>query len=183
MLSMQTDYSTRTAVLGRRAHSHREALSSAAFVADQVLRSCRQGPDLGGVNLRKCYDFSQIRCLTRTGADALGSVHCQPGNQLVARAAELRVQPVGWRHLDLASSSTVSCTRSNLCSTWTARRGEERLTSLMLNRCALRDSHFACAGLGHDSAAFLRLSNVLPPPRAAAAAWDPRSRRERTCGT
>ena len=41
MLSIQTDYSTLTAVLGRRAHSHREALSSAAFVADQVLRSCR----------------------------------------------------------------------------------------------------------------------------------------------
>ena len=40
MLSIQTDYSTLTAVLGRRAHSHREALSSAAFVADQVLRSC-----------------------------------------------------------------------------------------------------------------------------------------------
>ena len=36
MLSIQTDYSTLTAVLGRRAHSHREALSSAAFVADQV---------------------------------------------------------------------------------------------------------------------------------------------------
>ena len=42
MLSIQTDYSTLAAVLGRRAHSHREALSSAAlFVADQVLRSCR----------------------------------------------------------------------------------------------------------------------------------------------
>ena len=40
MLSIQTDYSTLTAVLGRRAHSHREAFSSAAFVADQVLRSC-----------------------------------------------------------------------------------------------------------------------------------------------
>jgi hypothetical protein len=40
VLSIQTDYSTLTAVLGRRAHSHREALSSAAFVADQVLRSC-----------------------------------------------------------------------------------------------------------------------------------------------
>ena len=38
----------------------------------------RQGPDLGGVNLGKCYDFSQIRCFARTGADALGSVHCQP---------------------------------------------------------------------------------------------------------
>ena len=38
MLSIQTDYSTLTAVLGRRAHSHREALSSAAFVA--VIRFC-----------------------------------------------------------------------------------------------------------------------------------------------
>ena len=45
MLSIQTDYSTLTAVLGRRAHSHREALSSAAFVADQVLRSCAALPE------------------------------------------------------------------------------------------------------------------------------------------
>ena len=39
MLSIQTDYSTLTAVRDRRAHSHCEALSSAAFVADKVWQS------------------------------------------------------------------------------------------------------------------------------------------------
>ena len=36
---IQTDYSTPAAALGRRAHSHREALSLAAFLVDKVLRS------------------------------------------------------------------------------------------------------------------------------------------------
>ena len=38
-MTIQTDYSTQTAALGRRAHLHREALSFAAFLADEVLRS------------------------------------------------------------------------------------------------------------------------------------------------
>ena len=38
-MAIQTDYSTQTAALGRRAHLHREALSFAAFLADEVLRS------------------------------------------------------------------------------------------------------------------------------------------------
>ena len=37
-LAIQTDYSTPAAALGRRAHSHREALSLAAFLVD--LRFC-----------------------------------------------------------------------------------------------------------------------------------------------
>ena len=48
------------------------------------------------LNLRKCDDFSQIRCLTRTGADALGSVHCQPTGWMRGRIAH----PTSW----LASS-------------------------------------------------------------------------------
>ena len=52
----------------------------------------RQGPDLGGVNLGKCYDFSQIRCFARTGADALGSVHCQPTGWMHGRIAH----PTSW---------------------------------------------------------------------------------------
>ena len=39
MLVIQTDYSTPAAALGRRAHSHRAALSLAAFLVDKVLRS------------------------------------------------------------------------------------------------------------------------------------------------
>ena len=39
MLVIQTDYSTPAAALGRRAHSHREALSDAAFLVDKVWRS------------------------------------------------------------------------------------------------------------------------------------------------
>ena len=39
------------------------------------------------MNLRICDDFSQIRCLTRTGADALGSVHCQPTGSMRGRIA------------------------------------------------------------------------------------------------
>ena len=39
MLVIQTDYSTPAAALGRRAHSHREALSLAAFLVDKVLAS------------------------------------------------------------------------------------------------------------------------------------------------
>ena len=39
MLVIQTDYSTPAAALGRRAHSHRGALSLAAFLVDKVLRS------------------------------------------------------------------------------------------------------------------------------------------------
>ena len=35
-LSIQTDYTTLTAELGRRAHSHREALSFAAFLDEKV---------------------------------------------------------------------------------------------------------------------------------------------------
>ena len=38
-LVIQTDYSTPAAALGRRAHSHREALSDAAFLVDKVWRS------------------------------------------------------------------------------------------------------------------------------------------------
>ena len=38
-MAIQTDYSTPAAALGRRAHSHREALSLAAFLVDKVLRS------------------------------------------------------------------------------------------------------------------------------------------------
>ena len=57
-----------------------------------ILVLCRQGPDLegrgGGVNLRRiCDDFSQISCSTRTGADALGSVHCQPTGSMRGRIA------------------------------------------------------------------------------------------------
>ena len=39
MLAIQTDCSTPAATLGRRAHSHCEALSLAAFLVDKVLRS------------------------------------------------------------------------------------------------------------------------------------------------
>ena len=35
-MSIQTDYTTLTAALGRRAHSHREALSFAAFLAEKA---------------------------------------------------------------------------------------------------------------------------------------------------
>ena len=38
VLVIQTDYSTPAAALGRRAHSHREALSLAAVLVDKVLR-------------------------------------------------------------------------------------------------------------------------------------------------
>ena len=38
-LVIQTDYSTPAAALGRRAHSHRAALTLAAFLVDKVLRS------------------------------------------------------------------------------------------------------------------------------------------------
>ena len=38
-LAIQTDYSTPAAALGRRAHSHREALSLATFLVDKVLQS------------------------------------------------------------------------------------------------------------------------------------------------
>ena len=39
VLAIQTDYSTPAAALGRRAHSHCEALSLAAFLVDKVWRS------------------------------------------------------------------------------------------------------------------------------------------------
>ena len=38
-LAIQTDYRTPAASLGRRAHSHRAALSLAAFLVDKVWRS------------------------------------------------------------------------------------------------------------------------------------------------
>ena len=38
-LAIQTDYSTPAAALGRRAHSHRAALTLAAFLVDKVWRS------------------------------------------------------------------------------------------------------------------------------------------------
>ena len=41
-LAIQTDYSTPAAALGRRAHSHRAALTLAAFLVDKVLRSHTQ---------------------------------------------------------------------------------------------------------------------------------------------
>ena len=37
-MSIQTDYTTLTAALGRRAHSHHVALSFAAFLAEKVWR-------------------------------------------------------------------------------------------------------------------------------------------------
>ena len=47
----------------------------------------QQGPDLGGVNLGICYDFSQMCCFARTDADALGSVHCEPTGSMRGRIA------------------------------------------------------------------------------------------------
>ena len=38
-MAIQTDYSTPAAALGRRTHSHRAALSLAAFLVDKVWRS------------------------------------------------------------------------------------------------------------------------------------------------
>ena len=52
------------------------------------------------MNLVYYYDFDQIRCLTRTGADALGSVHCQPTGWMRGRIAH----PTSW----LASSGTLA---------------------------------------------------------------------------
>ena len=48
------------------------------------------------MNLVYCDVFNEIRCLTRTGADALGSVHCQPTGWMRGRIAH----PTSW----LASS-------------------------------------------------------------------------------
>ena len=43
MLVIQTDYSTQAAALGRRAHSHREALSLAAFLVEPLsMRSSKE---------------------------------------------------------------------------------------------------------------------------------------------
>ena len=123
---------------------------------------CRQGPDLGGVNLRKCCDFSQIRCFARTDADALISVH-RGANQLVRRTAQLRVEPVGWRRLDLPSSPTGTSKRSISELHFHARRGVEIEISLMLNSCALHDSRIGCALLGHVSATLPRLSQERRP--------------------
>ena len=59
------------------AETHMSHLSPIAYGYCIPTRLWR-GPALGGVNLRKCYDFSQIRCFARTDADALRSVHREP---------------------------------------------------------------------------------------------------------
>ena len=81
MLSIQTDYSTLTAVLGRRAHSHREALSSAAFVADQVLRSCSSyGEDsLDALQYMHGEWWSPTPCIIIVLVDATGGLHARRG--------------------------------------------------------------------------------------------------------
>ena len=87
-------------------------------------------------------------------------------NQLVACAAAMRVQPVGWRRLDLPSSATTSLKRS-ICELplYAHRCGveEDQLdaqqvsTSRLLHRLHLTQVWF------HHLA---RLSHILPPPHA-----------------
>ena len=96
MLSIQTDYSTLTAVLGRRAHSHREALSSAAFVADQVLRR------------------PQLQLRTSFGEDSLDALQYMHGewwspciyrrNQNDSSPLELQLRRTLCRHSECASA-------------------------------------------------------------------------------
>jgi hypothetical protein len=128
----------------------------------------RQGPDLGGVNLGICHDFSQIRCFPRL-----------PSAPSVGRAKALR-STLG---LAIAQGTTKSFSESDdvvdlqLKKTTTflelqvdVRRGVERrpcCSCLMLNRCALRDCCIACAGFGYASAAIPRLSHMPPPPHVA----------------
>ena len=54
------------------------------------------------------------------------------------------------------------------------RLGVERrpcCSSLMLNRCALRDCCIGCAGFGYALATLPRLSNMVPPPHASRWPW------------
>ena len=137
-----------------------------------VVRGGRQGPDLGGVNLVYYYDFDQIRCLTRTGADALGSVHCQPTGSMRGRIAHRTswLASSGPCVVDLQLKKTTTFLELQV----DVRLGVERrpcCSSLMLNRCALRDCCIGCAGFGYALATLPRLSNMVPPPHASRWPW------------
>ena len=71
------------------------------FLYDRVQR-----PDLGGVKSGKIvtiFPRSRVfRGLAPTRSDP------STANQLVRCTVELRIEPVGWRHLELPSSSTVT---------------------------------------------------------------------------
>ena len=132
----------------------------------------RQGPDLGGVNLVYYYDFDQIRCFARL-----------PSAPSVGRAKALRSS----MELAIAHRTTKSFSESDdvvdlqLKKTTTflelqvdVRLGVERrpcCSSLMLNRCALRDCCIGCAGFGYALATLPRLSNMVPPPHASRWPW------------
>ena len=131
-----------------------------------------QGPDLGGVNLTFCDDFRQIRCFARL-----------PSAPSVGRAKALR----SGLELAIAQATTKSFSESDdvvdlqLKKTTTflelqvdVRLGVERrpcCSSLMLNRCALRDCCIGCAGFGYALATLPRLSNMVPPPHASRWPW------------
>ena len=134
--------------------------------------TARQGPDIGGVNLVYYYDFDQIRCFARL-----------PSAPSVGRAKALRSS----MELAIAHRTTKSFSESDdvvdlqLKKTTTflelqvdVRLGVERrpcCSSLMLNRCALRDCCIGCAGFGYALATLPRLSNMVPPPHASRWPW------------
>ena len=118
------------------------------------------------------YDFDQIRCFARL-----------PSAPSVGRAKALRSS----MELAIAHRTTKSFSESDdvvdlqLKKTTTflelqvdVRLGVERrpcCSSLMLNRCALRDCCIGCAGFGYALATLPRLSNMVPPPHASRWPW------------
>ena len=124
------------------------------------------------MNLVYYYDFDQIRCFARL-----------PSAPSVGRAKALRSS----MELAIAHRTTKSFSESDdvvdlqLKKTTTflelqvdVRLGVERrpcCSSLMLNRCALRDCCIGCAGFGYALATLPRLSNMVPPPHASRWPW------------
>ena len=128
----------------------------------------RQGPNLGGVNLVPCDVFDQIRSVPRL--PSARSVHCAKALRSPMELAIPHRTTKSFSATDNMANIYLKKTTTFLRIQVDVRRGVERrqcCSSLMLNRCELRDCRIGCAGLGYISAVHSRLSRMLPPPHAA----------------
>ena len=148
--------------------SHRSAENSLQKTPGLIFSQYGQGPDLGGVNLVYCNDFDQIRGFPRL--PSAHSVHrskaLRSGLELANAQATTKSVFASDDVVDLQLKKTTAVLELQV----DVRRGVEWqpcYSSLMLNRCALRDCRCGCDGLGYTSAILPRLSRVLPPPHAA----------------
>ena len=124
------------------------------------------------MNLGKCCDFSQITRFPRL--PSAHSVHRAKALRSTLELAIVQGTTKSFSESDDVVDLQLKKTTAFLELQVDIRRGVERrpcCSSLMLNRCALRDCRIGCAGFGYALATLPRLSNMVPPPHASRWPW------------